>query len=106
MPTPPRRRWFQFGIAEMLALFALLAIVWWQSSVRPVKYIIPKGTAVGGPGDAFTFTTAEDQHKTRAPGRTEIARRGVVVSVATVAAWLAGRLALRRIIRGKPQAPN
>ena len=41
--TAPKRRWFQFGLREMLVLVGLLAVVSWQAVTMPTRQSIGFG---------------------------------------------------------------
>jgi hypothetical protein len=45
----PPRRWFQFSLLEVLTLGPVLAIMWWQSAVRPVYFHYLENELVGAP---------------------------------------------------------
>src|SRR5579863_2209083 len=49
IPTPPRRRWFQFGIGTMLLLVTVFAVwlSWELNYVRHRKACVAKVSAVG-----------------------------------------------------------
>ena len=83
MPTPPRRRWFQFAIGEFLILTAVLGVIWWQAARWPVMETFElAGRPPGRIGAAI-----------RAPTHRDIATRGLLASTIVIAAWMGARAA-------------
>ncbi len=93
------RRWFSFGLAEVLVLVALLSLVGWWSATRPVTYVVPKGSFRGyaaGGTNWFAFISSRDEEEQRLPGIREAARRGLPWCAVVAIVWLAGCTAASR----------
>src|SRR5262245_21449757 len=80
MPATPRRRWFQFSLAEWLILTTLLGVAWWQC-VHPV------------PGFRYYPSQADI---------CEIA----IASAAIIGLWLIGSITVRSLVRHRQQVPD
>jgi hypothetical protein len=87
----PRRRWYQFGLGELLSLIANLAVVWWQASRWSVT-AYDKGVAET-PFEDIMYTSL------RSPSTLEVAERGLVGSTVVIALWFFGRGVRRRLRR-------
>ena len=76
------RRWFSFGLAEVLVLVALLSLVGWWSATRPVTYVVPKGSFRGyaaGGTNWFAFISSRDEEEQRLPGIGEAGAAGAAL---------------------------
>ena len=104
--TPPtRRRWFQFGLVELVIFGPILAVIFWQAVDRPIvveehQWVFGnQSSSTPGPRPGPEPEWWDVGPELREPEDSEIAVRVIVWTIATVAVWLCGRQALRRILR-------
>jgi hypothetical protein len=84
VPTPPRRRWFQFGLGELFILATITTIIW-VLSARCWKLEWLNGWE----GQPAMLAWSE-------PDDFDVFRRGTIGSVTLVVIWFACRAMLRR----------
>jgi hypothetical protein len=89
-PTPPRRRWYRFGLGEMLALVTLLAIVWWHAVTQSTTQSFNLGVG----GEPFVFDGR--------PSGLVASIRGTVWSVGAIGVWIVAIAGWRRYSRRSP----
>ncbi|MBI2826918.1 MAG: hypothetical protein HYX69_19760 [Planctomycetia bacterium] len=85
---------FQFSVAEILVLVAMLAVVWSLASRWPVR------TSSAGLRTANVFAgtiaVVDVSVGSRPPRAREAAARGILWSLPTVGAWIVGTALVRR----------
>ena len=89
----PRRRWFQIGLAELLILTTLLAIVCWQAASWPAIVRLGPGRSAGRNGTILTYMAMEKRIYPPPPA-TVLKRVGIGTAV-LVGGWLAAKAAIR-----------
>jgi|GEM_PF-6076653 len=93
MPTPPRRRWFQFSLRTLFVVVALVA-VWVESATIPVNRIADGLLARSLCLSDGCVLIIDD------PSFAEIAVRGLIGTGMIAGIWWVSRFAIRTI--GRP----